>query len=190
MVKAPYLTFEDGAFINQPRKWRAQPVDLPGVGTRYHAVAFPGGDTVLLPRDYPALEKCTSDLLLPEKEARGFAAFDYLRPMLSSLTPGFVIRRAAGYLQKKLPHPSDIERAEGLWHVIVEGSHDTAKATALIQGNDVYGISGDCAALGASWLRQNKARTAGVTTTGRAFDARAFLEALAPQGVTWSLNQA
>lgn len=190
MVKAPYLTYEDGQFTKQPRKWRSRPVDLPGLGTQYHAVAFPGGDTVLLPHDYPSLVFCSSDLLLPEKEAEGFAGFDYFRPLLSAMTPGFVIKQTARLLQKKLPHPTDQERKQGLWHVVVEARNKHQVAKVLIQGNDVYGISGACAALGATWLRQNKARTAGVTTTGRAFDARAFLETLAPLGITWSVNPA
>ena len=190
MIKAPYLTYQDGQFTKQPRKWRATEVDLPGVGTRYHAVAFPGGDTILLPRDYPGLVSCSSDLLLPKKEADGFAGFDYFRPLLSALTPGFVINQVSRLLRNKLPHPTESERQEGLWHVIVEGSNAEKKAQVLIQGNDVYGISGDCAALAAYWLQKGKARTAGVTTTGRAFDARTFLEALKPQGVTWSLHQA
>jgi short subunit dehydrogenase-like uncharacterized protein len=190
MIKAPYLSYEDGKFTKQPRKWRSRPVDLPGVGTQYHAVAFPGGDTVLLPRDYPSLVSCSSGLLLPQKEAEGFAGFDYFRPLLSALTPGFVIKQAARYLQNKLPHPTELERQQGLWHVVVEGGNEAKATQVLIQGKDVYGISGACAALGASWLRQNKARTAGVTTTGRAFDARAFLKELAPLGVSWSLNPA
>ena len=190
MVKAPYLTFADGKFTKQPRKWRSTQVDLPGIGTRCHAVPFPGGDTILLPRDYPSLESCGSDLLLPPKEAEGFAGFDYFRPLLSALTPGFVMRQTSNLLRKKLPHPTEAERQEGLWHVVVEASNADKKVQVLIQGNDVYGISGDCAALAATWLQKGKARTAGVTTTGRAFDARTFLEALEPQGVTWSVHQA
>ncbi|MBT6489061.1 MAG: NAD(P)H-binding protein [Deltaproteobacteria bacterium] len=190
MIKAPYLTYASGQFTKQPRKWRSQAVGLPGVGNRYHAVPFPGGDTVLLPHHYPALLSCSSDLLLPQKEAEGFAGFDFFRPLLSVLTPGFVINQASRLLQNKLPHPTEEERQEGLWHVVVEGGNADKSTRVLIQGNDVYGISGACAALGASWLRQNKARTAGVTTTGRAFDARAFLKELAPLGVTWSLNPA
>ena len=72
----------------------------------------------------------------------------------------------------------------------MEARNGNQKAQVLIQGNDVYGISGDCAALAAFWLQRGKARTDGVTTTGRAFDARTFLEALKPQGVTWSVHQA
>jgi hypothetical protein len=43
-------------------------------------------------------------------------------------------------------------------------------------------------AVGAQWLLGGKALRAGVVTSAQAFDARAFLDTLAPAGVGWRID--
>lgn len=182
-VKDTYLTFKDGSFEPQQRSLKPRLTEFPKIGSRYRAVPFPGGDTVLIPRWYPTLKNYNSSLLLPPRDAKGFAGFDFFRPTLAKLTPNFVLRQAADYLKKNLPHPTQEERAASQWHVIVEGAGPNGSASILLQGSNVYWTSAVCATLAAMKLAKNEAHTAGVTTTGRAFDAREFIHDLTDAGV-------
>ncbi|MFC5754734.1 saccharopine dehydrogenase NADP-binding domain-containing protein [Actinomadura rugatobispora] len=81
--------------------------------------------------------------------------------------------------------PSDEERRGDHWTIVVQAvAQNGRRARASAQGPDTYGTTGVIAALGT--LRMNG--PAGGRTPAEVLDPAGFLDALAPYGITWTVD--
>lgn len=191
MLGQPYWTWRGGALARRGGAWRPRKARFSGESTDSLATPFPGGDEILLPRDFPSIQNASCNLVMPGRDAWAFAFFDGVGQAIGGWLPeaaiGWIERRIEGGLDE----PGPAERAESRWTVVTrgegsKGSRDTHECR--VDGTDVYGITGDLAALGALWLAEGRSRASGVVTTGKALDAAAFLDALQDRGVRWRVT--
>ena len=91
-------------------------------------------------------------------------------------------------IQTDYKDPSEHQRRQDQWSFLVRGDGPNGRAWCRLEGHDTYGISGVCVAQAATWLARGEQKNAGVVSTGKAFSASAFLEALKPHGVRYTLT--
>jgi short subunit dehydrogenase-like uncharacterized protein len=188
MLAEKYWVYHQRQWRQQDPQWLPRTLRFPLDPSPSCAVPFPGGDVVLLPKDLPSLHTCTAHLLLPRRDATGFALFTSLRPTLAPLLKGRPAAWMDRLVQSRLQDPHPAERAAVPWRVIVHGKGEGGESCCVIRGNDPYGISGETLSLAAQWLHQGRTQRPGVTTTGCAFSATEFLNTLADMGVTWEVH--
>lgn len=142
------------------------------------AVPWTGAEPVTLPRDFPLLRDVSCFLVLSLPESLGFA----LATRLMGRAPQRLLNLGAR-LAGRLPEPSDAECRGAMFTLLAEAVHGEDIARVRIDAPDVYGITGDIAAVSAILLASGEGRAAGVRTTGVALDALSVLRALEPRGV-------
>jgi short subunit dehydrogenase-like uncharacterized protein len=85
------------------------------------------------------------------------------------------------------PGPQD--RAARRWTIVVDAvAADGRRARGVIQGPDTYGTTAVIAVEGARRLATDGA-PGGVLAAAQAFGPAGFLDALAPHGITWSIQE-
>ena len=188
MMGEEHLAFRDGKLIPLPTSISPREVRFPGDPERYYAVAIPGGDAVMLPLDIPPLQSACCYMLLPWFAAITLAPLAHLQPRLRSLLTPERLAKLEGFLERRHRDPSEAQRAGVPWKVFVHGQSPTGSHFFVASGRDIYGISGVAAAQTAAWLADGRARDAGVMTTGKAFPAMDFLDAMKSHGVRWELR--
>jgi len=164
------------------RGWFAFPEPI----GRKRVAGYPGGEELTVPRHVRTRKvtcRITTDSIAPP-------AAGPLLPLAVPLLRGVLRSPLAGPLDRaigRLPEgPSAQQRAEVRWAVAaVARGEDGRSASALVTGPDVYGVTARAIAEGAQRLTQTAAR--GVVAPAEAFDAQAFLDALAPFGVQSSI---
>ncbi|MCA9770928.1 MAG: saccharopine dehydrogenase NADP-binding domain-containing protein [Myxococcales bacterium] len=189
MLNEPFLMLENGRLVRQPTRWRPTSVRFPGEAEELHATAIPGGDVVLLAREISNLQHGTCNLVWPARTARMTAITTALLPLVRLFLRPWLIKRIEGWIDRRLTPPTEAERKSVKWTVVSRATGLNGTFTVRVDGTDPYGITGEVAALGAGWLADGKAKSAGVVSTGRAFDPVAFLDALKDQGVTWFIEK-
>ena len=187
MLSEPTFAWRDAARAPVAGRWTPWRVALPGYDAPVWTAPFAGGDVALLPRELPGLTTCTSSLVLPPRGARGVAAAVAATPALSGLFRPGLVDRLQRLIDRRLPDPTPEVRAATPWVVTVRGERGGRAWCCRMTGSSTYGDSAHVAALAATWLARGEGRAAGVVTTGRAFDAAAFLDALGPYGIRWSV---
>lgn len=187
MLSAPTFAWREGARAPVADRWTPWRVALPGYDAPVWTAPFAGGDVALLPRELPTLKTCTSNLVLPPTDARGVTAAVAATPGVSRLLRPGVVRRLQRLIDSRMPDPTPEARAATPWVVTVRGERGGRAWCCRMTGRSTYEDSAHVAALAAAWLARGEGRAAGVMTTGRAFDAAAFLDALGPYGIHWSV---
>ena len=187
MISEDFYTYENNQWTQQAPQWRPTQLRFPGDKKRSYAVPFPGGDAILIPNELDSLKHYSAHLLLPKKEAQGFAIFSSLRPIFSPFLTGRVIRFLEKKIDSNLEDPKVENRKKVPWRVVVSGKGPHGQGTCDIRGLDPYGISGETLSIAAQWLAEGKAKTPGVVSTGAAFDPREFLGKLEEHHVSWLL---
>ena len=188
MLTENYWSYHQHQWQKQKPQWLPRPLRFPQDTSPSWAVPFPGGAVVLLPNDLPSLHTCTAHLLLPRRDATGFALFNTLRPTLAGLLKGRPIAWMEKLAASRLQDPHPAERASVQWRVIVHGRGEGGEHSCVIRGLDPYGISGETLSLAAQWRFEGRSQRHGVTTTGCAFNAEEFLNTLADAGVSWEVH--
>ena len=183
---AEALVLRDGQLVDRGASPVPLDVTWPGEG-KVLAAPFPGGEALHLPRLAPSLRNVTTNLVLPAPAAWAMTAGLALRGLMRALEGSALQRWIEGRIDAGAEGPRDAEAEAAKWAVLVRARGPFGETFARADGHDVYGVSGTLAALGGLWLAEGRARTAGVVSTGEAFDPAAFLDALADRGVRWSL---
>jgi short subunit dehydrogenase-like uncharacterized protein len=97
---------------------------------------------------------------------------------------GLVERRIA-----RLPEgPSDAERARAKFGVVAEARGKKGVSAAWVAGGDGYDFTAESAALCATRAAEPGFSARGALTPSQAFGARALLEGLAGNGVTFGIR--
>lgn len=164
-------------------------VTWPDSGKREPASPFPGGEALHLVRTHPEVVNVTTNLAMPAKVALPLMAAWSARPLVRSLSKAGLLEPIRRRVQEGPEGPSDEARAKAAFKVLARGKSDQHERGVLVKGHDPYGITGVIAALGAKLLCEGDPRAVGVISTDQAFGAAAFLEALAPFGVSVSRHE-
>ncbi|TNE90475.1 MAG: hypothetical protein EP330_08255 [Deltaproteobacteria bacterium] len=151
--------------------------DLDGYG-----VPWTGAEPVTLSWDLPHVREVTCDLVLSLPEALGFA----VGTRLLARAPQRVLD-LAGRLASRAPEPAEDVRRRSRFIAVVEAVNGEQIARVRVEAPDIYGITGDLAAVTAVLLSRGEARVAGVHTVGAALDPLAVLRPLASRGVELQL---
>lgn len=190
MVGAAFSEFRDGR--EQPLKVRpyAKRERLPCEAQVRYAVPFPGGDTVLLPAELPALKTARNYLVLPAAQAHGYAAFTAAGPALGKLISPQMSAQMSRLIENKMTNPDTATRQAATWTVLVRGQSAKGTHYARFSGRDVYASTGEIAARGALTLAQRGCRQAGVVSSGAALDAKSFSGQLSECQISFELFNA
>ncbi len=188
MLGQEFLGYERGHLVSQRAPMAPRKITFPGEAEPLYAVPFPGGDVVMLPLDIPELQTVTCNVLLPPGQAWAAALLGRVRGLVRPLFGDGLVSIVERGIDRWYSDPAEENRSRVRWTVFVDALSASGAHLCRMTGPDIYAISGETAALGAVWLAEGRARCSGVMTTGRAFDATEFLDALAPCGVSWELR--
>jgi len=161
-------------------------VTWPDSGKREPAVPFPGAEALQLVRTHPEVLNVSTNLAVPKSVVAPLMAAWSARAVLRGAEKLGALEPVRRFIRSLPEGPSEEARDRAGFKVLARGQSDSATRSVLVKGTDPYGITGVIAALGAKLLLARPPRATGVVSTDQAFGARAFLEALAPFGVTWS----
>jgi short subunit dehydrogenase-like uncharacterized protein len=153
---------------------------------------YPSAEPLTVPRHLEVRE--VTSLITPATIAPSPA----LAPVVPYLAPVFglalrtPLKRILDPVIDRLPEgPSEEARRAARFTIVVEVTgEDGTFARGTVRGRDVYGLTAVIAAHGASLLTAGEGRDTGSLAPAEAFDARAFLDALAPAGVEYEVESA
>lgn len=155
---------------------------------RQAVTPYPAGETITAPL-HTGAPKVTAVLT-----ATTFAPHPRLAPAVGVLTApvGLLmrskrIRALADRAIDRLPEgPADGARGKVSWSVTVEARPaGGAPQRATVRGSDIYGITAVTTVEGALRMAADGYAAKGGIAPAQAYDARSFLDALAPHGVTY-----
>lgn len=186
------VVYEDGAWRPAPlRAPRARFPFPPPVGPR-PVTRYPSGEVLTVPR-HVRTRRVTSLITVAT-----LAGSERLAPLVPLLMPATTValRSPLGPLVERivdrLPEGPDEarRRAARFTLVAVARGEDGRVRRAVVRGSDVYGLTAATAVEGAARLLAGEGRGTGVLSPATAFDPAAFLDALAPHGVSYELEPA
>jgi short subunit dehydrogenase-like uncharacterized protein len=167
-------TFLDGGLGYTAGRWdgsipaRRSSMMLPLSGQVVHVAKFPLPGVVTIPRHVPA------------NHVEGVAS--------QALTTGFA--GISAELIDSVPEgPPEAVRSAGRWGIAVEATAGSgATARGIVRGHDMQASTAAIAVEAAQRLLAEPLAGHGVLAPAEAFDPKNFLDALAPHGVTWSIE--
>ena len=154
-------------------------------------VAFPGGDAILTPINFPNVETYNAYLLLSPKEARNVLSGQqsaWLKGLVTSSTSRWLLEKL---IKIGLPNPSTETRQSANWKATVAGkSHPESQTSHYysISGSDVYGVTAAAAIAVAMELWTNPPAEGGFHTTHRVINVDNFLSALSQYNIKRELG--
>ena len=165
--------------------------DYPAPLGRQPVAPYPAGETITAPLhvDTPRVTAVVT--------ATTFAPHPRLAPAIGALTVPIGLAMRSGRLRaladraiERLPEgPGEAARDAVRWSVTVEARPRAgAPRRATVRGTDVYGITAVCTVEGATRMATPGYDRAGGLAPAQAYDARSFLDALAPHGVTYDAS--
>jgi short subunit dehydrogenase-like uncharacterized protein len=191
MMKGRDIVYRDGA-------WRSGPLSLePGrfqfpepVGTQRTA-RYPCGEVLTVPRHTQVRELITRITLAT------LAPAPQLAPVVPLIAPvlGLAARSPLGRLIdsgiERMPEgPSEQERQAARFTIVADArGADGSAVRGVVEGRDVYGLTAVTLVEGAERLAADGFEGRGALAPSQAFDAASFLDALAPHGVTYTLEK-
>ncbi len=183
-----FVEYSGGRLQSQRRRATPEKLRFPGEKQTFYALPFPGAEAVMLPVDFPQLQHVHCYGLLPKTAAYTAAPLSLLHQGLRPLFGTAAVQRLGQGWIRRRRDPDGKQRSRSRWSVFVEGLGASGVHVCKISGRDPYASSADAAALAAVKLAAGEGRGSGVMTTGRAFDAMEFLDALKTRGVKWELR--
>jgi short subunit dehydrogenase-like uncharacterized protein len=181
----PALAVVNGRRREEPAFAVRTTARFPDDDTPRTALSFGGGEVLSAPTFAASVRNVRTYLAVPPAAAA-------VLPTLSGVAGTLLGGRLRGLLERRIDAmaagPGDERRDQAWWVMARVRAPGGAGVRATASGYDSYGITAVIAALGARWLLEGRAKRAGVLTTAQAFDPRAFLDALAPSGVSWRLD--
>ncbi len=177
------LAYLDGRYLPEPvgaARWRV-PFPAP-IGER-ECASIPWGDLATAPRSTGARTVRTYMAL----SRRTIRLLPLARPLTRLLALAPLMRLAERWVRSLPEGPSDEERARARFAVYAEARGPRGTRAAWVAGGDGYDFTAASAALCAEWAARPDFAKTGALTPTQAFGARALLDALAPDGVTYAL---
>ncbi|HKG38858.1 MAG TPA: saccharopine dehydrogenase NADP-binding domain-containing protein [Conexibacter sp.] len=189
MLAAPSVLYEDG-------DWRPAPLRSPRARFAFPApvgeqpvTRYPSGELLTVPR-HVRTRKVTS-LITVET----FAGTPKAAPLMPLLGPGMALALRSplgGMLEPLLARfpegPSASSRGKVRFTIVaLAHGEDGRTRRGVATGGDVYALTAATAVHGAALMAEPGYDRAGVLSPASAYDARAFLDALAPHGVAYEI---
>jgi short subunit dehydrogenase-like uncharacterized protein len=189
MLAAPSVVYEDG-------DWRPAPLQVPRASFRFPeplgeqpAMRYPSGEVLTVPR-HVRTRKVTS--LITVETFAGTPKAASLVPLVApamALALRTPLKAALAPLLARVPEgPSEASR-ERVRFTIVALAHgeDGRTRRGVATGGDVYALTAATAVHGAALMAEDGYDRAGVLAPAEAYDAAAFLDALASHGVAYEI---
>jgi short subunit dehydrogenase-like uncharacterized protein len=185
MLRGGDLLYEDGAFRLGGRAPERTEVDFPAPIGRLPAMRYPGGEVVTVPR-HVTTRRCVEYW-----SARTFAPHPALAAGVPVVTPflralfGTPARSVIDAAIDRLPEgPSpEVRRAARFTILATARGEDGSVGQAVVEGGDLYGLTGVIAVRAAELLADDGFAGRGVLAPAQAFDPAGFLDDLAEHGV-------
>lgn len=182
--------YEDGTWRRAPLRTTRARFPFPDPIGSQPVMRYPSGEVLTVPR-HVRTRRVTS--LITVETIAGTAA---AAPLLPLLQPAFALalrsplRALVEPLLARFPEGPSEERRRAARFTIVALAHgeDGRTRRAVVQGGDVYGLTAVTAVHGAALTSAPGYDRAGVLAPAQAFDAAAFLAALAEHGVRCELD--
>jgi short subunit dehydrogenase-like uncharacterized protein len=190
VMKGGDVIYEDGDWRPAPAGvYRASFAFPAPIGTQPMSRS-PSGELITVPR-HTRTRKVTALLT-----SSTVAPHPALAPLLPLATPalGSALRSPLRSLLSRaidaLPEGPPVEKRRAASFVIVAlaRGEDGSQARGVVRGSDVYGLTAVTLADGAERMSTPGYDRAGALAPAAAFDAAAFLDALAGQGLSWELS--
>lgn len=190
MLAADSVLYEDGDWRRAPlRPTRARFPFPDPVGTQ-PVMRYPSGEVLTVPR-HVRTRKVTS-LITVET----FAGTPRAAPFVPLTAPALALALRSplgGLLEPLLARfpegPSDATREASRFTIVaLAHGEDGHTRRGVATGGDVYGLTAVTAVHGAALMAQDGYDRAGVLSPASAYDATAFLDALAAHGVAYELG--
>ena len=184
------LEYADGEWRPAGRgPWRARFAFPEPIG-RQPVIRYPSGEIVTVPR-HTRTRKVTSLI-----GAAAFAPAPALGSLVPFTTPALSLalhtplRALADVAIDRLPEgPSDEQRRAARFTIVaVARGEDGGRATGVVQGGDVYGLTAVTAVHSAALLAEEGCDAAGALSPASAFDPQLFLDHLGEHGIVHSLE--
>lgn len=183
------LTYRDGNWVPAGKKAKRPAVTFPGHTKPTLTMKYAGGAVVTLPRhlDVRNVEVVMKgDALVPKAIAPAAVA---MMPATAALM-GSPFRHLVTKLVNRLPEgPKPAKRARAKFSFVADAvGIDGRRARGIVTGTDVYNSSAKIAVEGLRRLISDNS-PAGVLAPSQAFSPAEVLDALAPAGITWRVEE-
>ncbi len=191
LLTAPSLVYTDGGWRPAPRRTRASRFDFPApVGTQ-PVMAYPSGELLTVP--HHVRTRAVRSLITVETVTGTAKAVPLV--LVPLLVPGIALalRSPLGSLLEPLlarfpEGPSEASRARVRFTVVaLAHGEDGSLRRGVATGGDVYALTAATAVHGAALMAQDGYDRAGALSPATAYDAAAFLDALAEHGVAYEI---
>jgi short subunit dehydrogenase-like uncharacterized protein len=166
-IKVGGLTYDDG-------DWRT------GVPARHTSVTLPGHSHATDVVKFPLAEVVTIPRHARVKHVEGLAEAALAARFSTVLTPDIIDSLPEGPTE-------DSRRSQRFTYVIDAANPDGHLARGVVAGSDTYGTTAVIAVESARRLITEPANP-GVLAPAQAYDPTAFLNALAPHAITWTID--
>ena len=187
----------DGGQVWEEGGWRRAPLRVPRASFPFPApfgrqpvMRYPSGEVALVPR-HVRTRRLTTVMTVETLVGSRRAA-----PLVPLLVPAFALalrtplRRLVDAAVDRLAEgpPEALRQAARFVVVAVAEGEDGRVRAGAVHGSDVYGLTAVTVAEGAARLQAGAHEAVGVLAPASAFPAEELLDALAPAGVSWSLD--
>lgn len=181
-MRVPALALVGGALVQERAASHRATVRFPGDERHRVGISFGGGEVLSARRFGAMLKDARTYLVVPEAAA-------FVLPALVGIALPLLGGRVGAWLERRIDAGSfgpGAERERQPWWVQARVRTASGQGRRVtVSGRDAYGVTAVLAVNGARDLLEGRALRAGVVTSAQAFEPRALLAALAPQGVAW-----
>lgn len=190
MLAADSVLYEDGDWRPAPLRPSRGSFRFPDPVGAQPVMRYPSGEVLTVPR-HVRTRRLTS-LITVET----FAGTARAAPLVSLLTPAMALalrsplgRLAEPLLERYPEGPSEDSRARVRFTIVaLAHGEDGRTRRGVVTGGDVYGLTAVTAVHGAALMAEPGYDRGGVLSPASAYDAAAFLAALAEHGVAYELD--
>jgi short subunit dehydrogenase-like uncharacterized protein len=190
MLAAKSVVYQDGAWRPAPLRPTRIRFAFPAPVGSQPVTYYPSGEALTVPRHVK------TDTVTTLITVETFAGTPKAAPLMPVIAPALALTLRsplAGMLEPLLARypegPSESSRAK-VRFTIVALAHgmDGRTRRGVATGGDVYALTAVTAVYGAALMAEPGYDRAGVLSPASAYDAQAFLDALAPHGVAYTLD--
>ncbi|HEX7291966.1 MAG TPA: saccharopine dehydrogenase NADP-binding domain-containing protein [Conexibacter sp.] len=189
MLAADSVRYEDGDWRPAPLRVRRESFAFPDPVGVQPVMRYPSGELLTVPRHVRTRRVAS---LLTVETIAGTPKAAPLAPLLAPATAlalRLPLRRALEPLLARFPEgPSPASRARVRFTIVAEARGEDGRARrGVATGGDVYALTAVTAVHGAALMAAPGYDRAGFLAPAEAYDAKAFLDALAAHGVAYEI---
>lgn len=181
-LRVPALALVGGELVRERAASHRATVRFPDDDRHRVGISFGGGEVLSARRFGPMVRDARTYLVVPEAAA-------FVLPRLVRLALPLLDTGLGAWLDRRIDAGSfgpGSERARQPWWVQARVRTASGQGRRVtVTGRDAYGITAVLAVNGARSLLAGRALRAGVVTSAQAFEPKALLAELEPQGVAW-----